>query len=51
MKGGDNLDKLFGLGLANIFGLFILFVLMIVMLKVVTQKHPIKGVSEVVATI
>lgn len=44
-------DKLFGLGLGNIFALFILFVLFIVALKVSLVKYPIKGVSEVVQVI
>lgn len=40
--------KLFGLGLGNIFGLFIAFVVMIVVTKVVLTKHPVKGVSDFV---
>jgi len=43
--------KFLGLGLGNIFGLFILFVLMIVVLKVAVNKRPIPGVTEVVNTI
>ena len=33
------MDKLFGLGLKNIFGLFFLFVLFIIMAKVLTVKY------------
>lgn len=43
--------KLFGLGLGNIFGLFIMFVVMIVITKVALIKHPVKGVTEFVNTI
>lgn len=43
--------KLFGLGLGNIFGLFILFAVMIVLIKVGLNKKPIKGVTDFVNTI
>lgn len=52
LKGGETVEgKLFGLGLTNIFGLFILFVVMIVAVKVALAKHPVKGVTEFVQTI
>ncbi|MEK5036407.1 hypothetical protein MKY96_33795 [Paenibacillus sp. FSL R7-0302] len=44
-------QKLFGMGLANIFALFILFIIMIVVLKVALTKHPVKGISEFVQNI
>lgn len=44
-------DKMFGLGLGNIFALFILFILFIVALKVSLVKYPIKGVSEVIQVV
>lgn len=47
-KGGDSLNKLFGLGMTNIIGLFFLFVILIIVVKVVLTKHPVKGVTELV---
>jgi hypothetical protein len=40
--------KLFGLGLTNIFGLFVFFVLMIVVAKVIFNKHQVKGATEII---
>lgn len=40
-----------GLGLKNIFGLFLLFMVLIVVMKVVLTKHPVPGVSEVVQAV
>lgn len=44
-------ERLFGLGLGNIFALFILFIVMIVVLKVALTKKPVKGVTEFVQNI
>lgn len=45
------MGKLFGVGLINALGLFVFFITLIVVLKVVSVKHPIPGVTEVVNTI
>jgi hypothetical protein len=39
--------KLLGLGLKNIFGLFLLFALMTLIIKVVMVKKPVPGVTEI----
>ena len=48
------MDKFLGLGLKNIFGIFILFVIMIVVFKVVSAKYGDKiptGITNVIQTI
>lgn len=42
------MDKFLGLGMVNIVALFVLFILFIVLLKTVTLKHRIPGLTEIV---
>lgn len=42
------MDKFLGLGLVNLVGVAVFVMLFIIMIKVVTVKFPIPGVSEVV---
>jgi hypothetical protein len=44
-------DKLAGVGLQNIFVLWILLMLMTVAAKVIVTKYPIKGLSEIVQAV
>lgn len=44
-------DSFLGLGLKNLIGVAIFVILFIVMLKVITIKHPVKGVTELVQTV
>jgi len=41
-------DKLAGVGLQNIFALWILLLLMTVAAKVIVTKYPVKGLSEII---
>lgn len=40
-----------GIGIKNAIALFAVFIILIVMLKVITAKHPIAGVTEVIQAI
>jgi hypothetical protein len=44
-------DKLAGVGLQNIFVLWILLMLMTVAAKVIVTKYPVKGLSEIVQAV
>ena len=44
-------DKLAGVGLQNIFILWILLMLMTVAAKVIVTKYPVKGLSEIVQAV
>ena len=42
------MDKFLGLGVVNIVALFVLFIVFIVLLKTVTLKYRVPGLTEVV---
>lgn len=44
-------DKLAGVGLQNIFILWILLMLMTVAAKVIITKYPVKGLSEIIQAV
>jgi hypothetical protein len=44
-------DKLAGVGLQNIFVLWILLLLMTVAAKVIVTKYPVKGLSEIIQAV
>lgn len=44
-------DKLAGVGLQNIFILWILIMLMTVAAKVIIVKYPVKGLSEIIQAV
>lgn len=44
-------DKLAGVGLQNIFVLWILLMLMTVAAKVIITKYPVKGLSEIIQAV
>jgi len=49
MKGGDNMsEKFLGVGLVNVFGIFLMVTIFSLISKVVLTKYPISGLSEIV---
>jgi hypothetical protein len=51
LGGGETMNKFGGVGLKNMFVISLFTMIMIVMLKVITVKHPIKGVTDFVNAI
>lgn len=49
MKGGGKVsDKFLGVGLVNVFGIFLMVTVLSVIAKVVLTKHPVSGISELI---
>lgn len=51
LGGGGSVDKFGGVGLKNMIVISIFTMIMIVVLKVITIKHPVKGVTDFVNAI